>query len=150
MKGRRPKPSALKKLAGNPGKRKLNDDEPEFTLLRSVDAPDWMPEIAIIMWQTVMPELLAAKILTIPDLHNVEAFCMAYSRWRRAEDDIKDNGVTIRTEKTVIKNPAVTVVNEATSQMMKFGALLGLDPSNRQRLSGAAKSSTPDNPFADL
>ena len=75
---------------------------------------------------------------------------MAYSRWRQAEDDIRVNGVTIDTEKTVIKNPAVTVVNEATNQMMKFGALLGLDPSSRQRLSGAAKNQAPNNPFEDL
>lgn len=150
MKGRKPKPIALKKLAGNPGGRKLNDNEPSFTLITNIKPPEWLSENALTMWQTVVPELLTNKILTVGDIHNVEAFCMAYSRWRLAEDDIKENGITIHTEKTVIKNPAVTVVNEATNQMMKFGALLGLDPSNRQRLSGAAKDKTPDNPWGEL
>lgn len=147
MKGRKPKPTALKRLAGNPGKRPLNDNEPEFTLITDIEPPTWLSDKAIIMWETVMPELLRNKVLTVADIHNVEVFCMAYNRWRQAEDDIKVNGVTITNESTTIKNPAVTVVNEATNQMMKFGALLGLDPSSRQRLSGAAKDNTPSNPF---
>lgn len=147
MKGRKPKPTALKRLAGNPGKRPLNDNEPEFTLITDIEPPTWLSDKAIIMWETVMPELLRNKVLTVADIHNVEVFCMAYNRWRQAEDDIKVNGVTITNENTTIKNPAVTVVNEATTQMMKFGALLGLDPSSRQRLSGAAKDNTPSNPF---
>lgn len=147
MRGRKPKPTALKRLAGNPGKRPLNDNEPEFTLITDIEPPTWLSDKAIIMWETVMPELLRNKVLTVADIHNVEVFCMAYNRWRQAEDDIKVNGVTITNENTTIKNPAVTVVNEATTQMMKFGALLGLDPSSRQRLSGAAKDNTPSNPF---
>ncbi|PHM52170.1 terminase [Xenorhabdus hominickii] len=38
--GRRPKPTARKALAGNPGKRRLNRDEPTFTPLTSVSPPD--------------------------------------------------------------------------------------------------------------
>lgn len=34
--GRRPKPTARKELAGNPGKRALNKDEPVFTPLKGV------------------------------------------------------------------------------------------------------------------
>ena len=150
MNGRRPKPTALKELAGNPGKRALNKNEPKFSELKSVETPEWMPELAATMWETVLPELLANKVLTIPDLHNVEAFCMAYQRWREGQEDVTLNGIVIKTENSVIKNPAVTVVNEASVQMMKFGSLLGLDPSSRSRLMGAAKDNKPSNPFADL
>lgn len=148
--GRRPKPTKQKQLAGNPGKRALNTNEPEFTKLTKVEPPIWMPELAIGMWETIVPDLLSAEVLTVPDLHNVESFCMAYCRWRQAEEDINKNGITIETEKTVIKNPAVTVVNEAKRQMVQFGSLLGLDPSSRSRLSGAAKNQAPNNPFEDL
>lgn len=150
MRGRKPKPTALKELAGNPGKRALNKNEPKFSELKSVETPEWMPELAATMWETVLPELLANKVLTIPDLHNVEAFCMAYQRWREAQEDVTLNGIVIKTENSVIKNPAVTVVNEASVQMMKFGSLLGLDPSSRSRLMGATKDNKPSNPFADL
>lgn len=150
MRGRKPKPTALKKLAGNPGKRKLNDAEPDFTEITDVEPPEWLPDLAVEMWQTVMPELLAAKVLTVPDLHNVEAFCTAYSMWRDAEDHVKQFGVVIETERSAIKNPAVTVINEAKKQMREFGALLGLDPSSRQRLVGPKKSEDKGNPFDDF
>ncbi|WLF83790.1 phage terminase small subunit P27 family [Moraxella sp. ZY210820] len=148
--GRKPKPTKLRELNGNAGKRPLNKDEPQFTEIVAVEPPEWLSEIAVQMWQTITPELLKNKILTVADLHNVEAFCMAYARWREAENDVKINGITITTEATVIKNPAVTVVNEALKQMMQFGALLGLDPSSRTRLIGGAKKETVANPFADL
>ena len=97
-----------------------------------------------------MPDLLANEVLTVPDLHNVEAFCMAYCRWREAEADITKVGITIETEKTTIKNPSLTVVNEAKRQMVQFGSLLGLDPSSRQRLMGPKGDKGSGNPFADL
>lgn len=148
--GRKPKPTALKELQGNPGKRPLNKDEPQFSDIVAVEPPEWLSEMAVQMWQTVVPELLANKILTVADLHNVEAFCMAYSRWREAENNVKMNGITIKTEATVIKNPAVTVANEALRQIVQFGSLLGLDPSSRTRLIGGSKKETIANPFADL
>lgn len=148
MAGRKPKPTALKILAGNPGKRALNTNEPEFTELTHVEPPEWLGSLAVSMWETVTPELIRNKLLTVGDLHNVEAFCMAYQRWREAEKHINLNGIVIETENTVIKNPAVTVVNEAKKQMTQFGSLLGLDPSSRTRLTGAAQNNSASNPFA--
>lgn len=42
--GRRPKPTARKELAGNPGKRALNKEEPVFTPINGVSPPDWFNE----------------------------------------------------------------------------------------------------------
>lgn len=150
--GRKPKPTRQKLLAGNPGKRPLNENEPQFTELTHIDPPAWLEGHALTMWHTVMPELLAAKILTVPDIANVEAYCMSYKMWRQAEQDVDTNGITIRTAQGgTAKNPAVTVINEAKKQMMQFGALLGLDPSSRTRLRGPGnKGDNAGNPFDDL
>ena len=151
MKGRRPKPTALKKLAGNPGGRPLNENEPKFSNITNVEPPEWLGDLAVDMWHTVMPELLANKVLTVPDLHNVEAFCMSYQRWRQAEEEVNKHGIIIETKQgDGKKNPAFTIINEAKTQMMKYGALLGLDPSSRTRLRGEAQDKQPSNPFADL
>ena len=134
--GRKPKPTALKKLQGNPGKRKLNDDEPKFTEL---------------MWETIMPELIANKILTVADLHNVESFCMAYARWREAEAAVDEHGILVMSAMgSLSKNPALTAINEAKKQMVQFGSLLGLDPSSRARLTGSAGKEKKKNAFAEL
>lgn len=150
MKGRKPKPTALKRLQGNSGKRKLNDNEPVFGEIVDIKPPDWLEALAVAMWQTVMPELLANKILTVADIHNVEAFCMAYARWRQAEREITRLGVLIMDDNgRYSKNPAFTVVNETKKQMATFGGLLGLDPSSRSRLTGSVQK-TVANPFADF
>lgn len=148
--GRKPKPTAKKELAGNPGKRQLNHAEPDFSAVVNVDAPGWMNERAQAMWEMLTPELLREKILCITDMHNVEAFCVAYDKWRMAEEAVQEHGILITTESgTVIKNPALTAANEALRQIATFGAQLGLDPSSRSRLIGSGGKQN-ENPFAGL
>lgn len=43
----------------------------------------------------IIKELCAAEVLCITDLHNLEAFCTAYSRWRRAEIEITRHGLVV-------------------------------------------------------
>lgn len=149
--GRKPKPTKLRALNGNAGKRPLNNNEPKFSEIVDIEPPAWLPDLAVEMWQRVVPELLANKILTLVDIHNVEAFCLAYARWRDAESHVSENGVVINTPMGgMVKNPALTVVNEAKKQMIQFGSLLGLDPSSRSRLTGSVANDKPTNPFADL
>lgn len=148
--GRRPKPTQQKVVAGNPGKRALNKAEPQFTQITHVDPPDWMQPLAIRMWETVMPELLAQKIVCITDLHNVEGFCTAYANWRAAQELVVQDGPVVTSAMgSPMKNPALTAAKEAMSQMVTFGAILGLDPSSRSRLTGGRKSKV-GNPFMDL
>lgn len=150
--GRKPKPTKLKEQNGNAGKRALNKNEPKFKQVTNIEPPKWLEPLAVEMWQRVVPQLCANDLLTVGDLHNVEAFCMAYARWREAQTLVNLHGLVITNPETgsVIKNPAVTVVNEASKQMIQFGSLLGLDPSGRSRLTGSAQKETITNPFADL
>lgn len=150
--GRKPKPTKLKELNGNAGKRALNKNEPKFKQVTNIEPPEWLEPLAVEMWQRVVPELLANDLLTLGDMHNVEAFCMAYAMWREAQEHIKLHGVVLTNPEsgTVLKNPAVTVVNETARQLVQFGSLLGLDPSSRSRLTGSAQKETIANPFADL
>lgn len=148
--GRKPKPTARKIAAGNPGKRALNKDEPDFGAVQNIDPPEWIQAEARDMWERIVPPLCAQKILQITDLHIVEKFCASYRNWRVAQADLDANGpVVMSAQGSPIKNPAATVVNEAAAKMASYGALLGLDPASRQRLVGA-KPKTPDNPFAKL
>jgi P27 family predicted phage terminase small subunit len=148
--GRKPKPTARKKAAGNPGKRALNNDEPDFGLIVDVDPPDWITGAARDMWLRVAPPLCKQKVLQVTDLHNVEAFCMAYGNWRLAAVDVANNGVVVAgATGGPIKNPALTAQAEAAKQMVTFGSMLGLDPASRSRLIGAGNKKA-NNPFGKL
>lgn len=148
--GRKPKPTAQRVANGNAGKRTINKNEPQFSDVTNIDAPEWMPALAQDMWRHLVPELLEQKVLKVTDLHNVESFCMAYCRWREAEEHVALNGIVMTgSQGGPIKNPALTAINETKKQMVQFGALLGLDPSSRTRLLGN-KAPAAANPFARL
>jgi P27 family predicted phage terminase small subunit len=150
--GRKPKPTARKKAAGNPGKRELNKNEPEFDEITNIDPPEYFQddEFAWQMWERVAPLLCDQKVLTLGDLHNLELFCDAYGRWRRARVELNTKGLIVEgATGGPVKNPAATIINEASRQMATFGSLLGLDPASRSRLTGG--TGTPkSNPYSSL
>ena len=119
--GRRPKPTARKALAGNPGKRALNKDEPVFTPIKGVEPPEWFAEedlpLATIMWQLTTKELCGQGLLCVTDLAVLERWCAK---------------------------------KEQESEMSSTGAMLGLDPSSRQRLIGLAGKKKATNPFLKI
>lgn len=148
--GRRPKPVAKKQLAGNPGKRELNVDQPDFSLVTDIVCPDWMGDHGRQLWEVVAPELCAEKVLAITDIQNLEVYCNAYDQFRMAQEDVRKNGVTVTgANGGPVKNPSATALKEAVSVMASYGGMLGLDPSSRQRLTGASKKKS-ENPFAGL
>ena len=84
--GRKAKPTELKLIQGNPGKRAINTAEPKGELLQHIpECPDWVPGEGQEAWRKLAPWLTKNRILTATDLHNLEAFCAAYGRWREAE-----------------------------------------------------------------
>ncbi|WP_151838714.1 phage terminase small subunit P27 family [Acinetobacter radioresistens] len=150
--GRKAKPQEMKRASGNPGKRPLNNNAPEFAEVINIDVPEYLStmEYADIMWRSIIPELLKNKVLKITDMHNVEMFCMAYHNLRVAQKEVVENGPTLETAQgSTIKNPALTAVNEASKQMATFGSLLGLDPSSRARLTGGG-GKPKNNRFAEV
>jgi P27 family predicted phage terminase small subunit len=149
--GRRPKPVAQKKLAGNPGKRALNTAAPDFGQVTNIDCPIWMGEHGRTLWEHVVPLLCGQKVLSSADVQNIEVYCDAYDRFRLAREEVRTNGVTVMgAQGGVVKNPAATVVKESVAVMATYGSMLGLDPSSRQRLTGKTKTPQDDNPFAGL
>jgi len=55
---RRPKPTALKQLAGNPGKRPLNFSEPRFDP-GPITVPRQLGKLARVEWRRLAPLLQA-------------------------------------------------------------------------------------------
>lgn len=147
--GRHAKPTALKVLQGNPGKRKLEKKAPTPASLEvTPNPPEWLGEWAAEMWETIAPWLTQTGIMTRTDTHNLAVFCAAYDRWRQAEAEVAAKGITVVDAKGVLKkNPACTVINEALRQLASFGAALGLDPASRARLMGSGGNDKPENPF---
>jgi phage terminase small subunit len=84
MRGRKPKPTHLKLVTGNPGKRKLNASEP-MPAPALPEPPFHLGEEARTEWKRVAEDLYRLGVLTEIDRVVLAAYCQAYGRWVRAE-----------------------------------------------------------------
>lgn len=158
--GRKAKPTSVKKMAGNPGKRKLPKDEPlpeKVTAAAVTEAPEWWPEEAKREWRRVTPQLTKLGLLTLIDFAALEGYCLSYARAIEAEIKLSAEGLTIESHSekqtatvmsittTIKKNPAATVAHEAWARVRAFASEFGLTPASRPKLTGAIVGK-PDSP----
>lgn len=135
MAGRKPKPTALKALQGNPGKRPLNEREPKLKPKRP-SAPRFLEGEAKKEWNRMVKLLLPLKLLSEVDRAALAAYCQAWSRWIDAEQHIQRDGMVISTDKgNLIQSPYVGIANSAMKQMRAFLVEFGMTPSSRSRVS---------------
>src|SRR6185503_12867478 len=89
--GRKPIPTALKVLHGNPGKRQLPQGEPRPTL-GLPDAPAHLTEAALVEWHRVGTELARVGVITHVDRAVLAGYCVTYARWVAAEEVLNETG----------------------------------------------------------
>lgn len=135
MRGRKPKPTILKVLDGNPGKRPLNDREP-VPNQGQPECPDWLDEEAKAEWERVVPELEQMGLLSPADRAALAAYCTAWSRWKQAEEMVRKFGTIVKSPEKgfPMKSPYLTVADQALETMRKLMVEFGLTPSSRSRI----------------
>src|SRR3981081_4603684 len=74
MRGRRPKPTRLKVLTGNPGKRPLNETEPRPEPAIP-DCPMELGEVARREWNRLAGEIASLKLLTNRERAYIAPLC---------------------------------------------------------------------------
>lgn len=137
--GTKPKPTAMKKLAGNPGKRALNKQEPKLPV-DIPQPPEILNDAALTEWERVVKELFATGVITLADRAALAAYCMAYSRWLEAEEYLEQHSWTYTTEKgNEIQSPYVGIANQLRMQVVKFATEFGMTPSSRSRVNAVPK-----------
>jgi P27 family predicted phage terminase small subunit len=131
--GPAPKPTALKILQGNPGKRPLNAREPLPQRGRP-RCPTWLDREAKAKWKALVPELDRLGLLTVVDGDVLAAYCQAYAEFRQATETLRGEGRYISVGTQMQSHPAVAQQRSAWQHIKAFSALLGLDPSSRSKL----------------
>jgi P27 family predicted phage terminase small subunit len=134
--GPRPVPTHLKMLRGNPGCYPLNMDEPQPLLFSSVpEAPAFLSGYAREEWNRVIPELHRMKLVTLVDIPTFAAYCLAYERWRTAEELAKVRGLMVQTRGGPFRvNPLIGLAERAAAQMVRYASEFGLTPASRSRI----------------
>ncbi len=153
VRGRKPLPTALKKLEGDRGKgrRPINTNEPEPPQ-DNIACPDWLMPEAQQEWQRLAPSLTAMGVLTDHDLEAFAGYCQAYARWREAEEFLSQHGTIFKTPSGYVQQvPQVSIAMQNLKIMQSFCSEFGLTPSSRARLyANTGEKATDDDPLEDV
>lgn len=135
MRGRRPKPTRLKLLTGNPGKRPLNANEP--TPLAAIpECPVELGAVARKEWDRLAVELSQLRILTNLDRAALAAYCGAYAMWAEATEAIQKFGTMVKSPTGYPQqSPYVSIANRQAEIMIRIAAEFGFTPASRSRIS---------------
>jgi P27 family predicted phage terminase small subunit len=141
MRGRKPTPTALRIVRGNPGKRPLPRDEAQ--LPPAVEAPP-PRELAgdagaLAEWLRLEPMLRTSRVLTDGDRAALVAACQQWSRYLTASAEVQTGGLLVKPtprSKARIPNPYLPIANKALTLCVRLWAELGLTPSSRTRVAG--------------
>ena len=136
MRGRKPKPSKLKLIEGNRGKRPLPKKEPKPPISEKCPlTPRWLCPEAKKEWKRLAPELHRMKLLTQFDLAALAGYCTAVARLIEAQHELIEADRMIKGARgTPIMNPWLRVENMAQQEIRKWGAEFGFTPSARARI----------------
>ena len=133
--GRKPKPTAAKIAAGNPGKRAINKAEPKPPTT-APPCPEHLGEVARREWLRMVGHLEPLGLLTTIDGDALALYCTAYERWADAEQQLRKTGVIVKAPSGFpIQNPYLAIANKAMQQMQKLLVEFGCTPSSRSRIS---------------
>lgn len=134
MQGRKPKPTAVKLLQGNPGKRAINRAEPKPRVILP-RAPEHLSDEEKAKWKTTVKELFPLGLITTIDQDALAMYCVIFMRWLKAEKMVREKGEIIKTAAgNIIQNPYLSIANRALDQLNKLGAEFGMTPSSRSRV----------------
>ena len=135
MRGRRPKPTRLKVLTGNPGRRPLNASEPRPEAVVP-ECPVELGPVARREWDRLAGELAPLRILTNLDRAALAAYCGAYGMWAEATEAIQKFGTMVKSPSGYpVQSPYVSIANRQAEIMMRIASEFGFTPASRSRIS---------------
>ena len=146
--GRKPTPTRLKLIAGNPGHRPVNTNEPKPGVKKSIRPPAHLSKAAKQEYRRIAAQLQPLGLLTEIDARALELYADTYALWCEATEKVGKVGIVIKTGTGFpMVNPYLQVAQQASKRMQSLLAEFGMTPSSRSRVSVTKPK---ENPFDDL
>ena len=146
MRGRKPTPTALKRLRGNPGKRPLNDAEPKPDP-KAPNAPEHLNDEARKAWGWLCGTLKRLGLLAHSDLAIMALYCETWAEYIKVRREVDEFGFILTSPQTgnPFVNPLVNIEAMLKKQLLQYLSELGLSPTSRTRL----HADVPQEPESD-
>jgi P27 family predicted phage terminase small subunit len=145
-----PKPSAIARAEGNPGKRRLNDGEPQ-PRATTPRCPDHLDAEAKKEWKRLVPVLRRMKVLTEADWMTLANLCQIWSTMVKAQKMLTERGILYKTPNGYIQqSPFFSMVNQCVDTITKLSREFGLTPAARSRMVAQTETEPEDDLWAIL
>jgi P27 family predicted phage terminase small subunit len=144
------KPTQLRILQGNPGKRSLNTDEPKPPRAQASEPPADLDAAAQEIWIENVPRLEALGLLSVLDLATFWRYCDLRSKFKKAKDFLDKNGFCYaiyheQTEgeiaahakprlKYMAQFPQVNIYSQLSKEITRLEQNFGMTPASRAGL----------------
>ncbi len=103
--------------------------------------PDWLDEDAVVEWRRIAPPLSLLGILTPVDMATLAAYCQAYSMWRKAELQVRADGLTVRGTHGELKaHPLIRVCTSLLTEIRRISSEFGFSPASRAAMGRRTES----------
>ncbi|HHN8376069.1 TPA: phage terminase small subunit P27 family [Morganella morganii] len=103
-------------------------------MARAPKPPVYLNEIAAKEWKAKAKALSDRDDLTPADWNNLELYCVNYSMYRKAVEDLDKRGFSIaNSQGSESRNPSLSAKADAEKIMIKMSSLLGFDPVSRRK-----------------
>lgn len=146
MKGRKQKPTSLKLVTGNPGKREIKAKAAAEALAPDLKPtpPPWFPEEAKEFWTPIFKILRAMQIAKESDKTALGLLCMSLQDMKAAHLQIETEGYVVPTAEGVKTNPHYQVKSKAMLIAIRLLSEFGMTPTSRARVLGLAAPAEAD------
>lgn len=144
------KPTQLKLLQGNPGKRSINTDEPKPARCLATRPPRDLDSVARKVWRETAPRLEALGLLSVIDLAIFWRYCDLRSKFKAAKDFLDKNGFVYaiyfdqtaeeikeckpRRLKYMAQFPQVSIYQQLSKEITRIEQNFGMTPAARAGL----------------
>lgn len=139
-----PKPTAIKKLQGNPGKRPLPKNEPQPDPLEKIPKPpSYLSKGAKKIWKEEAPKLAKLGVLTEIDLKTFSIVCSVLFRYEEAErqmnrlakkEDPLNGAISVNSRGNMDCSALLDLSHKSMNMALKYLAEFGMTPSSRSRI----------------
>jgi P27 family predicted phage terminase small subunit len=144
MRGRKPKPTHLRVISGNPGHRALNRLEP-MPQGNLFDAPESLTENQRNLWNYAIANA-PAGLLKHLDRGALEVYVCAWDTHTYANQQLAKFGMLLRAQSgELYQSPYYGMRKSSALVMIKQGSELGFSPASRPRIQLAPEEANPDD-----
>lgn len=132
-----PKPTVVKLREGNPGKQKLNAQEPSWPAAPAVRPARtaWWPDEAKAFWKRHVPLLRRAGVFSRADIPAMEALCLSYAAYIACQKVLVTKGYTYMSDKgNTLPRPEVSISKKALQDVGNLLCHFGMTPASKSKI----------------